>query len=149
MNRLASLTLAAAGAALAACPPPPSSPRPKTPSSTARARCSSRASTSAASAPWPTAACPTTPRPRSPTPRWWPRFRKLPWAGFGPGTEGGKAKPEIWNEQAKFKEHSDKLMAETGKLLAAAKTGNLDTLKAAVASVGGTCKACHDTFRKD
>ena len=57
MNRLASFTLAAAGAS-SRCRPSPSSPRPKTPSSTARARCSSRASTSAASAPWPTAACP-------------------------------------------------------------------------------------------
>ena len=25
---------------------------------------------------------------------------QLPWAGFGAGTEGGKAKPEIWKEQA-------------------------------------------------
>ena len=72
---------------------------------------------------------------------------KLPWAAFGAGTEGGKAKPEIWKEQPKFKEFSDKLVAETGKLPAAA--GNLDTLKAAMASVGGTCKACHDAFRKD
>jgi cytochrome c556 len=72
---------------------------------------------------------------------------KLPWAGFGPGTEGGEAKPDIWKEQPKFKEFSDKLIAETGKLPAAA--GNLDTLKAAMASVGGTCKACHDAFRKD
>jgi len=38
-------------------------------------------------------------------------------------------------------------MAETSKLPAAA--GNLDTLKAAMASVGDTCKSCHDTFRKD
>ena len=37
---------------------------------------------------------------------------KLPWAGFGPGTEGGKAKPAIWKEQAKYKEHSDKFEAE-------------------------------------
>jgi len=58
-----------------------------------------------------------------------------------------KAKPEIWAEQAKFKEHSDKLVADTAKLLATAKTGNLEALKAAVGSVGGTCKACHDSFR--
>lgn len=25
---------------------------------------------------------------------------KLPWAGFGAGTEGGKTKPEVWKEQA-------------------------------------------------
>lgn len=72
---------------------------------------------------------------------------KLPWAGFGPGTEGGKAKPEIWQEQAKFKELSETLMANTEKLLAAAKAGNLDALKAAMGALGETCKSCHDTFR--
>ena len=72
---------------------------------------------------------------------------QLPWAGFGAGTEGGKAKPEIWKEQAKFKEHSDKLQAESVKLVAAAKTGNLDTLKASFGATAGTCKACHDAYR--
>ena len=72
---------------------------------------------------------------------------KLPWAGFGAGTEGGKAKPEIWKEQAKFKELSDKLQADTDKLAAAAKGGNLDAIKAQVAATGETCKSCHDTFR--
>ena len=72
---------------------------------------------------------------------------KLPWAGFGAGTEGGKAKPEIWKEQAKFKELSDKLQAETEKLLVAAKGGNLDAIKAQVAATGDTCKSCHDAFR--
>ena len=72
---------------------------------------------------------------------------RLPWAGFGPGTEGGKAKPEIWKEQTKFKELSERLMGETDKLLVAAKAGNLDALKAAMGSVGETCKTCHDTFR--
>ncbi len=43
---------------------------------------------------------------------------KLPWAGFGEGTDLGetKAKPEIWKEQAKFKDLSEKMMAETVKL---------------------------------
>ena len=73
----------------------------------------------------------------------------LPWAAFGPGTDKGntKAKAEIWTDQAKFKEHSDKLVAETAKLSAAAKTGNLDTLKTAFGATAGTCKACHDAFR--
>ncbi|MEJ8825087.1 cytochrome c [Variovorax humicola] len=73
---------------------------------------------------------------------------KLPWAGFGPGTEGGKAKPEIWQEQAKFKELNERLMSDTQKLLVAAKAGNLDALKAAMDPLGETCKTCHDTFRK-
>lgn len=74
---------------------------------------------------------------------------RLPWAGFGPGTDkiSARAKPEIWAEQAKFKDHSEKMMAETTKLLAAAKTQNLDNLKTAFGATAGTCKACHDNFR--
>ncbi|MGJ7510326.1 c-type cytochrome [Variovorax sp. GT1P44] len=75
------------------------------------------------------------------------QISRLPWAGFGPGTEGGKAKPEIWKEQAKFKELSERLMSDTDKLLVAAKAGNLDALKTAMGAVGETCKTCHDTFR--
>nr|WP_315428565.1 cytochrome c [uncultured Albidiferax sp.] len=75
---------------------------------------------------------------------------QLPWAAFGAGTDKGgntKALPEIWAEPAKFKEHSDKLQAETTKLVAATKTGNLDNVKTAFGTVGGSCKACHDSFR--
>ena len=74
---------------------------------------------------------------------------RLPWAGFGPGTDkiSAKAKPEIWTEQAKFKEHSEKLVAETAKLLAAAKTQNLDNIKASFGATAATCKSCHDSFR--
>ena len=74
---------------------------------------------------------------------------KLPWAGFAPGYDkvSQKAKAEIWTEQAKFKEHNEKLVAETTKLVAAAKTNNLDNLKTAFASTAGTCKACHDSYR--
>src|SRR5258705_5671859 len=35
---------------------------------------------------------------------------KLPWAGFGAGTEGGKAKPEIWKEQ-RSEEHTSELQS--------------------------------------
>lgn len=75
----------------------------------------------------------------------------LPWAGFTAGTDKGdtRAKPEIWSEQAKFKDGADKMQAEMTKLAAAAKTGNLDNLKAAFGPAAGTCKACHDAYRKD
>lgn len=75
---------------------------------------------------------------------------KLPWPAFMPGTDKGgntKAKPEIWTEQVKFKETSEKMIAETVKLEAAAKTGNLDALKTAYAATADSCKACHDAFR--
>ena len=75
---------------------------------------------------------------------------EMPWDGFGPGSDAGaptKAKPEIWSESAKFKEAHEKLAAEAPKLVAAAKTGNLDNVKAAFGATAGTCRACHDTYR--
>ena len=74
---------------------------------------------------------------------------KLPWAGFGPGTDKGdtKAKPDIWTERAKFDDYAGKMQAEMTKLSAAAKSGNLDSIRTAVNATGGTCKSCHDDFR--
>ncbi|MEG2048941.1 MAG: cytochrome c [Comamonas sp.] len=72
---------------------------------------------------------------------------KLPWAGFGAGTEGGKAKPEVWKEQAKFNDLASKMEAEAVKLNAAGKAGNVDALKTAFGSAANSCKSCHDSFR--
>lgn len=74
---------------------------------------------------------------------------QLPWVAFGAGTDLGdtKAKPEIWKEPAKFKAASDKAMGELRKLDAAAKTGNIDQIKAAFGAAGQSCKACHDDYR--
>jgi cytochrome c556 len=78
---------------------------------------------------------------------------KLPWPGFSAESEKAtvqtRAKPEVWSNAAKFKEDGDHLVAETGKLLAAAQTNNLDNLKTAFASTGKACKSCHDDFRKE
>lgn len=75
---------------------------------------------------------------------------KLPWVAFGDGTDKGaptKAKAEIWTDKAKFNEYAEKMQGDMNKLNAAAKTGNLDSIKAAVGAVGGSCKTCHDAFR--
>jgi len=74
---------------------------------------------------------------------------RLPMDGFagGPDRISAKARPEIWTESARFKEHNDKFVAETSRLLAAAKTNNLDALKAAFAATANTCKGCHDAYR--
>ena len=76
---------------------------------------------------------------------------KLPWAAFGAGTEKGdtRALPVVWSEAGKFKEGADKMQAEVAKLAAAARTGNLESVKAAFGAAGQTCKACHDDFRKE
>ena len=76
---------------------------------------------------------------------------RLPWAGFGAGTDklSKRAKAEIWTEQAKFKEHNEKLVGETGKLLTAAKTNSLENLQTAFKATAGACKGCHDAYRND
>ena len=74
---------------------------------------------------------------------------KLPWSAFGEGTDKGdtRAKPEIWKEAAKFKDAQDKMLAEVGKVVVAAKSGKADDLKAVFAGAAGSCKNCHDNFR--
>jgi cytochrome c556 len=77
---------------------------------------------------------------------------KLPWVAFGEGTDKGaptRAKPEIWKDQAKVKDLSSQMMSEAEKFEAAAKTGNLDNIKAALGSLGKNCKACHDDYRAE
>ena len=76
---------------------------------------------------------------------------KLPYAGFVPGTDKGetKAEPKIWTERDKFDAAASKMQEEMVKLNAAAKGGNIDTIKAAAGDTGKACKACHDNYRKE
>jgi len=76
---------------------------------------------------------------------------KLPYAGFVDGSDKGdtKAKPEIWSERAKFDASATKMQDEMVKFNAAAKTGDMAAIKAAVGGVGQACKGCHDTYRKE
>ncbi len=76
---------------------------------------------------------------------------KMPWEGFVAGTDNignTKALPAIWTQNAKFKEAGAKMEAEMVKLAAAANAGNEAEFKKQFGVVGGTCKACHDDFRK-
>lgn len=75
----------------------------------------------------------------------------LPYVAFLPGTDKGdtKAKPEIWSETDKFNAAATKMQEEMAKFNAAAKSGNIDTLKAAAGETGKACKACHDSYRKE
>jgi cytochrome c556 len=74
---------------------------------------------------------------------------RLPWQGFGAGTEGGKAKANIWTDAAKFKAGGDKLASDAVALAAASKSGNLDQIKAAFGAYAGNCKTCHDEYRNN
>ena len=74
----------------------------------------------------------------------------LPFTGFVPGTEKGhgtKVRPQAWKELPNVKEMEQKMITEVGKVSVAAKSGNLDQLKAAFGPASQTCKACHDNYR--
>ena len=74
----------------------------------------------------------------------------MAWDGFGPGTDAGaptKARPEIWSNAAGFKQAQEAFQAETVKLVAAAQSGNMDQIKAAVSATAKSCDNCHDNFR--
>lgn len=78
-----------------------------------------------------------------------------PWQYFPAGTATGKtasetdAKPEIWSKPADWKKAIDTHKAETAKLKQTAASGDLGAIKVQFAAVQKTCKACHDSFRKD
>ena len=70
--------------------------------------------------------------------------------GFATGSDKGaetKAKPEIWTKSADFWEKMDKMVGETNKLAAIARTGSFDEIKKQFGATGGACKACHDDYR--
>lgn len=72
----------------------------------------------------------------------------LPWQAFGPGTEGGKAQPAVWSDNAKFKAASEKMQLAVVDLNKAAQSGDLESIKKSFGAAGATCKGCHDDFKK-
>lgn len=76
---------------------------------------------------------------------------KLPYTHFIPGSDKGdtRADPKIWAEMDRFKAAAARMQDEMAKLNVAAKGGNLDAIKAAVGETVRSCKACHDSYRKE
>lgn len=54
-----------------------------------------------------------------------------------------RAKPEIWTQRADFEAALTKLIADTDGVAAAAKSGNLDGVKAQWLKVAESCGGCH------
>jgi len=71
------------------------------------------------------------------------------WFPKGTGPEAGKTRalPEIWSKPADFEAAQKMLSDRAPKLLAAVKSKDIDSVKAAFKETGGACKNCHDTFR--
>ncbi|MGE4335273.1 MAG: cytochrome c [Pigmentiphaga sp.] len=78
-------------------------------------------------------------------------FRALaakPWQAFHAGTEGGNARPEVWQEPQKFADAAQLLQTRMAELEAAADTGELARVREAFGHTANSCKACHDSFRQ-
>lgn len=73
---------------------------------------------------------------------------KLPWKAFGEGTEGGHARPAVWEDSEKFRQAASNLQTSLEQLGAAAQSGDFDRVRAAYADTASSCKACHDSFRQ-
>lgn len=72
---------------------------------------------------------------------------ELPWAGFGPGTEGGNAKKDIWANNKAFEDTRAQFIVNVKALKEAAGKGDLELVKKSFNDVGQSCRTCHDNFR--
>lgn len=68
---------------------------------------------------------------------------------FAPSTKGqpSRAKPEVWTNPADFAAKADAFAQATKALAAAAAAEDKDGFASALASVGGACKGCHDSYQ--
>ena len=75
---------------------------------------------------------------------------KMPWDGFDPSTKDEKTKalPEVYTNQAKFKEAADRMQSEVAKLAQVSKSGDEGAVKAQLGAVGKSCGNCHENFRQ-
>jgi cytochrome c556 len=69
---------------------------------------------------------------------------------YPPGSDQGetKAKPEIWQNFDKVKDLAKNTREAASKLVEVSKGGDKEATMVAFKQLGGTCKACHDDFRK-
>ncbi len=68
-----------------------------------------------------------------------------------PGTAVGvgksKAKPEVWQQRRQFNAHLAAFRAAAAAMDRAARTGDRAKVGEQIKTLGGTCKACHDSYQ--
>lgn len=72
-----------------------------------------------------------------------------PWQYFGPGSNYSptRAKPDVWDKPAEFKQAQQKFITAAATLAVAAKGSDLDVIRHDFFAVQDSCKACHQSFR--
>ena len=65
------------------------------------------------------------------------------------GNEKTRVKPEFFTQPEKVRELAMAFNKEANELAKVAATGDVNAIKAQFGKTGGTCKGCHDAFRKD
>ena len=77
------------------------------------------------------------------------RLSTLPWGYFA--ADGNypptRAKPEVWQKPAEFKQAQDNYAQAVSQLLKASQAGDLEAIRPVVDAVQKSCKSCHDQFR--
>lgn len=74
------------------------------------------------------------------------------WFPEGTGPESGvktDALLVIWETRADFDQKIANFHIAAGELAVAAEGGDIEAIRTAFGNTGGTCKSCHDTYRKD
>lgn len=74
------------------------------------------------------------------------------WFPAGTGPESGvktDALPAIWEKPEDFAQKVGNFKAAAAALALAGQTGDVTAITAAFRTTGGTCKACHDSYRLD
>lgn len=74
-------------------------------------------------------------------PGWWP-------AGTAVGVSDSEALPAIWEKPDQFQARAVAFQTEAAALEQAIAGGDRAAIAAQVGKVGGSCKACHQDFRK-
>lgn len=72
--------------------------------------------------------------------------------GFPEGSDSGAetaAKSEIWENWADFESKMNDFRKASRELAVASRTEDFEALKTRFGAVGGTCKACHDSYKID
>lgn len=72
---------------------------------------------------------------------------------FGPGTAAAPglktaARPEIWTKTAAFRKAAADFDAQAQRMLTLANAGDTAALGPQLRALGGTCKTCHDSFKR-